>query len=146
MGLPGIVVKLTGIDTTGQAVSTRVVTDAAGNYVFRNMLSGTYKLVESGPAAFTDGRETLGSVGGVVGNDVFRAIALGPATKGINYNFGELLTISKRLLLASTPPLLHHPAAAWPSSTRRLTHQGTSTSTATATAGATPGNLASPAS
>ena len=70
--------------------------DSAGFYQFAVLHPGVYSLRERQPAGYRDGSETLGSLGGVAGNDVFRGIRLGPESSGFNYNFGELEYIECR--------------------------------------------------
>lgn len=91
VGLPGVSVTLTGTDALGTAVNTSVTTNASGQYVFNDLLSGTYTITESQPAAFGDGAEVLGAgnVGGTIGNDVYSAIALPVGVQATGYNFAE---------------------------------------------------------
>jgi hypothetical protein len=113
MGLPGVVVTLTGVDITGRPVLAHVVTNPAGYYVFLKMKAGTYALRETQPAGFLDGRATPGSAGGIAGNNVIVRIALGTNQIATGYLFGErgLLpgVASKGLLLASAPPAMTPP-------------------------------------
>jgi hypothetical protein len=110
MGLPGVVVTLTGVDITGRPVLAHVVTNPAGYYVFLKMRAGTYALRETQPAAFMDGRDTPGSAGGIAGNDVIVRIRLGTNQAATGYLFGErgLLPgmVSKRLFLALGAPAI----------------------------------------
>ena len=87
--LSGVTVTLTGTDDLGNAVNLVETTDLDGAYFFTNLQSGTYTITETQPAGLADGIDTLGSAGGILGNDVFSAISLGAGADGINYNFGE---------------------------------------------------------
>ena len=91
IGLPGVTVTLTGTDSTGASIHTVTTTSSSGAYSFGNLLSGTYVITETQPAAFGDGLEVLGTgnVGGTVGNDVYSAIALPSGTQATGYNFAE---------------------------------------------------------
>ena len=89
-GISGVFVTLTGIDDRGQAVSLTTVTDAGGNYRFSALRPGTYALTETQPAGYLDGAETLGSLGGTLGSDLFSNIVLRANQNGIDYNFGEI--------------------------------------------------------
>jgi uncharacterized repeat protein (TIGR01451 family) len=98
-GIANVPVTLSGTDARGNAVSLNVQTDAAGAYVFANLLAPNasgYTVSEGiiPPAAgsFNDGRDTLGNaaVPGVLGNDVLSSIGLAPAQDAIGYLFGEL--------------------------------------------------------
>src|SRR5262249_25538297 len=57
MGIPGVVVTLTGVDLTGLSISVSVVTDSNGDYIFSNMAPGTYRLTETQPEMFIDGAD-----------------------------------------------------------------------------------------
>lgn len=88
-GIANVTVKLTGTDAAGGAVSLTTVTDSGGNYQFSDLLSGTYTLTEAQPAAYNDGLDHVGSVGGTTGNDALSAIALPAGTDATGYLFGE---------------------------------------------------------
>ncbi|MCX5676950.1 MAG: SpaA isopeptide-forming pilin-related protein [Planctomycetota bacterium] len=90
LGIAGVTVKLTGINDLGQQVSLTTQTDSDGAYVFNTLRPGTYTITETQPANYLDGKDTVGTRGGTVGNDVFSQITLAANTDGINYNFGEL--------------------------------------------------------
>jgi large repetitive protein len=91
VGLPGVNLTLTGTDALGNAVNTSVSTNSSGQYVFNDLLSGTYTITEAQPGAFGDGSEVLGAgnVGATVGNDVYSSIALPVGTQATGYNFAE---------------------------------------------------------
>src|SRR5439155_597532 len=80
----------TGTDDLGAAVSKTATTDAAGAYSFTGLRPGTYALAESQPAAYLDGKDTIGTPGGTTANDRFSSIVLGAGVNGVNNNFGEL--------------------------------------------------------
>ena len=97
-GLAGIVITLSGTDANGAAVSRTATTDALGNYRFDDLLASNasgYTLAEGPvPAAYADGIDTVGTIGGnPVGsnavNDRFSAVVLPGGADGVNYNFGE---------------------------------------------------------
>ena len=109
LAMEGVVVRLLAAD--GQGSWTRlssVSTDADGSYSFDDLTPGTYRVQEVQPAGYLDGKETLGTIGGVVAPDQFE-IQLGANENGVEYNFGErgLLpsSISLRLYLASAPAM-----------------------------------------
>lgn len=89
-GLEGVSVAL--LDEAGNLIDT-AVTDATGFYRFTNLLAGNYQVVEgtgSVLASYLDGKESLGSLGGVVAaNDRF-ALTLASGDIGVGYNFGEI--------------------------------------------------------
>ncbi|MBL8792872.1 MAG: isopeptide-forming domain-containing fimbrial protein [Planctomycetia bacterium] len=90
-GIPGVTITLTGTDWNGLAINRVVQTDAAGAYLFNNLLPGDYQINQTQPAGFLDGDETLGSLGtSISANDEFTIDDLGQALTGIDYNFGEL--------------------------------------------------------
>ena len=52
-GIPGVTVVLTGTDGAGTAVSLTTTTNGAGQYLFGNLVPGTYKLTFTQPAGYT---------------------------------------------------------------------------------------------
>ncbi|MEI8194909.1 MAG: SdrD B-like domain-containing protein, partial [Phycisphaerae bacterium] len=87
-------VTITLQDNSGNAVAT-TTTAADGSYSFINLKPGTYKLVESQPAGFSQATDNIGTVNAVVDGmlavqDTFAGIVLAPTNAGINYNFGEI--------------------------------------------------------
>ncbi len=80
-------------DPTTPGVQDTVVTDASGNYKFNNLPAGTYTIVETQPAAFTDGKEKEGTFGGTVattpGNNTIATITVPAGQDGTGYLFGE---------------------------------------------------------
>ena len=95
-GIGGVLIQL--FDNDGNVVQeTR--TDANGDYCFEDLVAGTYKIVESQPTTFDDGKDTLGTVAGQDGSDhasgttaddAFCDIVLEGGDQGTEYNFGEL--------------------------------------------------------
>ena len=85
----GVTVTLTGTNDRGQAVEITDVTDSDGVYYFTDLRPGTYAISETQAAGFSDGMETLGTAGGVVGADQFTGISVSAGADGLNYNFGE---------------------------------------------------------
>jgi uncharacterized repeat protein (TIGR01451 family) len=91
-GIGSVTVTLTGTDAGNNAVTRSTTTLADGSYEFCGLLPGTYKLTESQPGGYLDGKDTAGSLGGTVTNDMIANIVVTSGAMGINYNFGELLT------------------------------------------------------
>jgi hypothetical protein len=89
-GIGGVWITLTGVDDLGGEVSLETVTDPNGNYSFTDLRPGVYNLTESQPFGYADGQESVGSLGGDVGEDMFTNICLGAGQMGIAYDFGEL--------------------------------------------------------
>ncbi|MBY0309334.1 MAG: hypothetical protein K2Q09_11380, partial [Phycisphaerales bacterium] len=89
VGIQGVSVTLTGTDIYGTSVNITKKTYSDGSYVFGNLKPGTYTVAESQPAAFIDGKDTLGSLSGTLANDKLSNIVLPASTNAINYNFGE---------------------------------------------------------
>jgi hypothetical protein len=86
-------VTLTGTDDLGATVSLQTTTDTNGAYQFSGLRPGSYVVTETQPEIYTDGKDTLGTVGGTtqgtVGSDQF-TVSLNGGDVGIQYNFGEL--------------------------------------------------------
>ncbi len=92
-GIPGVTVTLTGVNDIGVSVNTIATTLANGSYSFANLRPSNaagYTITETQPAAFLDGKDTIGTPGGTTGNDVFSNVVLTSGTNGTNNNFGEL--------------------------------------------------------
>jgi serine-aspartate repeat-containing protein C/D/E len=83
------------LDAAGNQVG-QVETDANGFYKFSSLRPGTYRLVETTPAGFIDGKDRVGTIQGTpVGRvdsaaDTISQIDLPAGRDGIDYDFGEL--------------------------------------------------------
>jgi len=90
--VPGIVTTVELLDGTGAVIAS--TTSTAGVYTFQNLKAGTYSVREVQPASYDDGKDSVGSSGGVlVPTDTIGTIALGSGEDGVEYNFGELYTM-----------------------------------------------------
>jgi len=89
-GISGVTIKLTGTDIYGDAVSLTTKTDSDGNYAFEDLLAGTYTVTEIQPTRYDDGKDAVGSEGGVLGDDILSEIDLLAGANATDYNFGEL--------------------------------------------------------
>jgi len=91
-GLPGVTVKLY---TNAGALVAETTTTSNGSYKFDGLAAGTYKLVETQPADYLDGKEKAGSRGGTVGSnpgdDFIKDIALAAGANSTDNNFAELV-------------------------------------------------------
>lgn len=107
IGIGGVTVTLLRSNGTAYVTVATTTTDASGFYTFQSLNSGLYKVVETQPANYLDGKETLGTLGGNISNDIFFGINVGVNQIGVGYNFGELgmATVTKRMFLASTGTL-----------------------------------------
>ncbi|WAC62203.1 SpaA isopeptide-forming pilin-related protein [Pseudoxanthomonas sp. SL93] len=90
-------VTLTGTDLLGNAVNVVVQTDAAGAYVFRDLLppqaATTYTITETQPTGYIDGRHTPGNAatpGNATTANVIDGIAINAGQAATGYLFGEL--------------------------------------------------------
>ena len=86
-------VKITLKDADGNVVGTQF-TNANGEYLFANLLSGTYTIVEETPAGLIDGGDHIGTINGVVVggkpvNDTISQIVLIGGQDGVHYDFCE---------------------------------------------------------
>jgi len=92
-GIAGVTVTLSGNDDLGQPVSQATTTAADGRYSFVNLRPSDgagYTLTETQPTAYTDSVDSVGSLGGVLGNDILSAIPVASDENGTDYNFSEL--------------------------------------------------------
>jgi hypothetical protein len=90
--ISGTTVKLTGTDVSGNPVSYTTTTDSSGFHSFTGLLPGKYTLMETQPATYADGKDTIDPVdglGGTLSNDLFSTIPVGAGQMGLNYNYGE---------------------------------------------------------
>lgn len=112
-------IRLVGTDLYGNPVAQRSMqTNAQGFYEFNNLAPGSYTVTEIHPAGWVDGQDNdLGdfeSEGktddgtGSVGNDVFTDIDLPAATRGVNYNFGELKPLGGGEVAACISGFVYH--------------------------------------
>ena len=116
LAIPGMVVRLFSQDSQGNwaevAGKSPIQTGQDGSYRFDKLLSGIYQIQMTPSPDFLDGKATVGAIGGAArgtaGQDQI-VVQLGPGESGTEYNFGErglrAGLISRRLFLASTPPL-----------------------------------------
>jgi SdrD B-like domain len=92
-GLVGSTIHLTGTNDLKQTVDLTTTTGPDGSYSFNNLRPGTYSVADNTqPAGYNEGKDTIGSQGGTVGQDVFTNISLLPGTAGVNNNFGKTKT------------------------------------------------------
>ncbi|MEI7867812.1 MAG: SdrD B-like domain-containing protein [Candidatus Methylumidiphilus sp.] len=89
-GIGNVTVKLSGTDDLGHAVTVATTTNSSGYYEFTNLRPGTYGVAEIQPANYLDGKDTIGSKGGSVANDLFSNVVLASGDNSVNNNFGEL--------------------------------------------------------
>lgn len=88
-GISGVVINLSGFTANGP-VSKQMSTNAGGAYTFTDLIPGTYGIQETQPGSYLDGKDSVGSQGGTLGNDQISGIAIASGTNGQNNNFGEL--------------------------------------------------------
>lgn len=87
--IAGAVIELTGVDDRGRAVSRTTTTSSSGHYEFDDLRPGTYAVHEVQPNGFADGLDEVGSLGGVLANDLITSINVDAGDRGIGYNFSE---------------------------------------------------------
>jgi hypothetical protein len=101
--IAGVTITLTGTDIMGAMVTRTTVTADGGTYEFNDLLPGTYRIEQMQPGFFPDGRESVGTAGGVAVDNAFEMIELMGGIDGTDYNFAELVPrLSKRDFLASS--------------------------------------------
>ena len=100
--IAGVSVRAVPIETVVNQEAVIAVTNEAGFYEFRDLMPGTYQLVEEQPTGYLDGLDAAGTVDGTpVGRavnpgDMIENILLPGGAVGVNYDFGELLPVSLR--------------------------------------------------
>jgi len=91
-GIPGVPVRLSGVDVRGAAVDRELVTDPTGIVTFDGLASGVYTLIETTqPADYNDGKESAPPLrGDISANDEIRDIPLAAGVRLAGFHFGEL--------------------------------------------------------
>jgi hypothetical protein len=84
--IPGVVIQL--LDTSGNVIAT-TTTDNNGAYQFVGLAAGTYGVHEIQPPGFIDDADYVGSVGGLLSNDLITQITLASGMNAVQYNFTE---------------------------------------------------------
>ena len=88
-GLADVVIELSGTDFDGNQVSLTTTTNIYGFYEFRGLAPGSYSVMQSQPSDFVSGASNVGDFGGVVSDNLFANVTLGPGEQATSYNFGE---------------------------------------------------------
>lgn len=99
-GIEGVRLTAIPVDTIVSQATQTVVTDAEGNYHFDGLMPGEYRVVEEQPEGFLDGLDRAGFVDGIVSGeainpgDVIQSIQLSGGSRGTDYDFGEIKSVS----------------------------------------------------
>lgn len=94
-GIAGVLLMLYGTDSRGNHVELMATTDASGAYRFDDLAAGVYSIYQFQPGEYNDGAETIGSLGGELGQDEIYNIVLADGEDGLGYDFGEALFINQ---------------------------------------------------
>ena len=92
-GIPGVTVTLSGASVIGGDITPKTATtDNNGNYTFTGLTPGTYTIVETQPAGYSDGKEQNGTPAAAsVADNRFTGIDLTKsAAASTGFNFGEV--------------------------------------------------------
>jgi protocatechuate 3,4-dioxygenase beta subunit len=128
-GIASVKLRLTGTDDQGHAVDETTTTGTDGSYLFGSLRPGTYRVAETQPAGFADGKETTGTpAGNAATNDQISGIALTSGTAATGFLFGEQARAD--LKLTQSPGV----ASINPGGTVTITYTLKNVGTATATA------------
>ncbi|MDA1052095.1 MAG: DUF3105 domain-containing protein [Planctomycetota bacterium] len=107
-GVPGIVVRLSGSDSSTPSIARSTITDNNGTYTFDDLEPGTYQLAKRQSAATIDGSESTSAPGAVVSSNLVSNVVLGDEQALTDNNFGERGLqsefISIAWFFASSPP------------------------------------------
>ncbi|TWU28341.1 DUF11 domain-containing protein [Bythopirellula polymerisocia] len=116
--ISNVLLTLKGTDITGASVNRTTRTASNGTYLFDNLVPGTYRVIESQPSSYKDGKDSIGTHGGYLGEqpgpfvipndvtadevkDLVLGVELAGGQNATKYDFGELaVSISKRRFLA----------------------------------------------
>jgi hypothetical protein len=90
VGIADVSIRLTGTDDQNKSVDLKTTTGASGAFTFTPLRPGTYKLIETQPAGYADGKEKAGTSSGVITvDDQISGIELAQGTSATGYLFGE---------------------------------------------------------
>ncbi len=89
--IAGVTITLTGTDINGNPITLTTTTDANGDYLFEDLLPGTYTVTQTQPAGYGNGPDAVGSEAGTGADDETSAIVLGAGVDAVDYDFGETL-------------------------------------------------------
>jgi parallel beta-helix repeat protein len=96
-GIAGVIVTLTGTDSSGHQVHLTRTTAANGAFYFMGLRAGTYTITETQPSGYTSDATDVGTVNGATdGKAVNTAggqitnIVLKFGADGVSYDFGEI--------------------------------------------------------
>ncbi len=87
VSIPGVTVELRNAANT---VIATTITAADGTYAFEDLPAGSYKVVEAQPAAFSDGKDHLGTGTTTAGANDEINVTLPAGGSSISNDFGEL--------------------------------------------------------
>ncbi|HZL34049.1 MAG TPA: SdrD B-like domain-containing protein [Tepidisphaeraceae bacterium] len=113
-GICGVTVNLSGTDYMGNKVSISCHTDDCGEYIFGNLMPGTYSITECQPAGFNEGTNGCGSINGATcgslsGSDTICNIKLsGCGDNAINCDFGDKCTTTEKAGTTATIGFWHN--------------------------------------
>jgi hypothetical protein len=93
-GIDGVTVTLVRVAGGTVIPVGTTTTDANGFYRFTGLLpTDGYRVVETQPAGYRDGKDTAGTTGGTVTNDQIDAVSVPPGGESFDNNFGELAPV-----------------------------------------------------
>ena len=90
VGVPGVVMNLSGLDASGEEVQLSTLTDDNGHYVFEELEPGTYQISKRQASAMRDGQESSSVEGATVRDDVIENMVMADDDAVADNNFGEL--------------------------------------------------------
>jgi cyclophilin family peptidyl-prolyl cis-trans isomerase len=85
--IPGVRVTLAGNTNDGAAVNVSTTTDANGQFIFFQVLPGTYSLSRDAISSFIDGQSKYGNLGGTPGNNAISTISVAEGQTAVDYTF-----------------------------------------------------------
>ncbi len=131
IGIPGVIVTLSGNDTAGNSVLVHQSTDSLGRFSFVSLPAGQYHIRETQPKGKPDGAEQAGTIlPDQVLDNLFSAIALPAGGHGTGYSFLELpltagstAATSPTLLTPTTADVGLRPTISWTSLTNAVKYE-----------------------
>lgn len=109
--IANVLMTLKGTDITGATVVRTTRTATNGSYLFDNLVPGTYRVIESQPSPYKDGKDAIGTHGGFLGEqpgpfvipndvtadevkDLVLGVELAGGQNATKYDFGEIAAVT----------------------------------------------------
>jgi hypothetical protein len=105
VGLAGSLIVLSGQAFDGTPVYLTMYSQADGSYQFTGLLPGVYSIIQlTQPVGYIDGKDAVGTQGGVLGTDRIDQAVVVSGTQGVENDFGEIQSVTPPPQTTPLPP------------------------------------------